>query len=250
VAALTGYEYACQRSPVRGVLRAAAKLLREADEAAANAAHMKLVERCVRDWRAELNEVRRRRREQFEIVRRFACSAMDVFVNPRGALRQVYRHHATRGLAATIAALRSDPDQFGPLTTFTAELRIGWTGWPLLRLTTYKRARADAGMLAGDLREALFAFEDRPSLAEVQRMIQGLRGMQSELEMLSDMGYQHMAGKADSLVMEAALLLEPLHGGKDSSRTRLARQLTPMLPPTASVYVYEALKITRQAMTV
>lgn len=242
-AALAGYAYASQRSPVRGVLRASAKLLREADEAAAKAAHLRLIERSLRDWRSELNAVIRRRRDAREIVSRFTGSSMDVFVDPHRALRHLYRHHRTGGLTATLQAFSAEPAQFGALTRSVIELNVPWMTRPLFRLTSYKRARGEAGALTEALREAVIAFEDRPTLAAVHAALEGVRCLEAEYGILIDAGYEHVAGEAESLVMEAAMLLGPLHRGEHSIQDRVARQLAPMLSPSASHLGHRALRM-------
>lgn len=241
--ALAGYEYARQRSGARTVLREAAKLLREAYKAAAKAAVLDVVAGAVRSSRTELLRVRRRRLDAVEVVRRFCYGAVGVFEDDRRALRRLYRHRRRYGVEATAEALRREPGQFGALSRFTTELGLRGVSRPLLRLTSRKRARANARVLADLLPAAVQALENRPPPSALHDALGQAMSAEEALRILTDAGDQHMAGRAEALVIEAAVMLVPLHRGDGLARERLAKQLAPMLPASAAHLHRKALEM-------
>jgi hypothetical protein len=232
--ALAGYEYARQRSGARAVLRRAAALLREANEAAAKAAVLDVVAGAVRSSTTDLLRVRRLRLDAVETVRRFSYEATGVFEDDRRALRRVYRYRRRYGVEATAEALRREPGQFGALSRSTTELGLRGMGRPLLRLTNCKRARAGARVLADLLPATARALENRPSLCALHDALGRAKSAEEALRILTEAGDQHMAGRAEALVIEAAVMLGPLHRGDGSARERLGRRLAPMLPGSAA----------------
>jgi hypothetical protein len=237
-----GYVYARgQEQRMRPQLKAIAAPLLKVMPALDATDALRLAQQAEHARSTELRQVRDARANGLGAWTMFSRNAGEVYADPGAGVRALEAYRKQFGTERAAEALAKTPERFGGLRRSSVE-RLGG----LVRWQSDGFARAGAPTLAAEYREAVRAFQGRPSEA-VEALAAG-RAAEAVRVRDAARAVRERLGPVDlqSLAREVSSRLRAASGGVPARQERLARGLRPMLPQAVAGVARTAFQIARE----